>query len=558
MTVRISATDWCEGGLGIDDTVEIARAFAEHGAAGLDVSTGQVVSEETPAFGRSYQTPFADRIRNEIGRKYGVAVIAVGAISSYDDVNSLILAGRADLCALGRTHLYDPQWTLHAAAEQGYAGPGAAWPLPFAAGSRRPQAGRTDGPRPRLDLIRAGTPRTAHARWRPSLLRPGGPVTAFALTEEQQAFAAAGPRDRRRSAAAARLGGLARACEPRADQDDGRLGLLSRLFPGVHAGESLSREAAATDLCILRESLATQSTEAETALALQGLGSYPVLQSGREEIVRRWLPAVAAGDAVAAFALTEPEAGSDAAALTLRAEPDGQGLAADRREGLDLQRAGGRLLHRLRPDHRRRRRARRERVRGAGRPARPEWRAPRHDQPAPDRPPDLRRGPGAGVPNSSASQDRGFRVAMRTLDLFRPSVGAFAVGMAQAATDAAVAHAGTRTAFGGPLKDQQAVSHLLAEMATRTEAARLLVYAAAAAYDAGRGSGEIAGRSAMAKLFATETAQFVVDAAVQIHGARALRRGHLLEHLYREVRAPRIYEGASEIQRTIIARELYR
>ncbi len=167
-------------------------------------------------------------------------------------------------------------------------------------------------------------------------------------------------------------------------------------------------------------------------------------------------------------------------------------------------------------------------------------------------------------------QDRGFRVAMRTLDLFRPSVGAFAVGMAQAATDAAVAHAGTRTAFGGPLKDQQAVSHLLAEMATRTEAARLLVYAAAAAYDAAAGAGGaggdgaggggkgLAAKSAMAKLFATETAQFVVDAAVQIHGARALRRGHLLEHLYREVRAPRIYEGASEVQRTIIARELYR
>ena len=152
--------------------------------------------------------------------------------------------------------------------------------------------------------------------------------------------------------------------------------------------------------------------------------------------------------------------------------------------------------------------------------------------------------------------DRGFRVAMRTLDLFRPSVGAFAVGMAQAAIDAAVQHAGTRKAFGGPLKDQQAVSHLLAEMATRTEAARLLVYAAAGAYDAGEK--RIAARSAMAKLFATETAQFVVDAAVQIHGARALRQGHLLEHLYREVRAPRIYEGASEVQRTIIARELYR
>jgi anthraniloyl-CoA monooxygenase len=172
MTVRISATDWHPEGLGIDDTVEIARAFAEHGVAGIDVSTGQVVSDEKPAFGRSYQTPFADRIRNEIGRKYGVAVIAVGAISSYDDVNSIILAGRADLCALGRAHLYDPQWTLHAAAEQGYTGPGAVWPDPFAAGSRRPQGGRADGPRPRLELIRAGTPRTAHARWHPALV-PG-------------------------------------------------------------------------------------------------------------------------------------------------------------------------------------------------------------------------------------------------------------------------------------------------------------------------------------------------------------------------------------------------
>ncbi len=170
MTVRISATDWHEGGLDIEDAIEIARAFAEHGAAGLDVSTGQVVSDERPAFGRSYQTPYADRIRNEIGRKYGVAVIAVGAISSYDDVNSILLAGRADLCALGRTHLYDPQWTLHAAAEQGYSLP---WPLPFAAGSRRPQAGRTDGPKPRLELIRSGVPRTAHARWRPSVVSGG-------------------------------------------------------------------------------------------------------------------------------------------------------------------------------------------------------------------------------------------------------------------------------------------------------------------------------------------------------------------------------------------------
>jgi len=166
-SVRVSATDWYDGGVDIEEAVLIARAFAEHGVDAVDVSTGQVVKEERPAFGRSYQTPFADRIRNEVGRELGVAVIAVGALSSWDDVNSVILAGRADLCALGRVHLYDPQWTLHAAAEQGYAGPGAVWPEPFRAGSRRPQAGRTDGPRPRLELIRTGGAGTRHTRWRP-------------------------------------------------------------------------------------------------------------------------------------------------------------------------------------------------------------------------------------------------------------------------------------------------------------------------------------------------------------------------------------------------------
>ncbi len=140
MTVRISATDWAEGGTTADDAVEIARAFAAHGADALDVSTGQVVPDERPEYGRSYQTPYADRIRSELG----VPVIAVGAISSWDDVNSLLLAGRADLCALARPHLYDPHWTLHAAAEQGYEGPAAPWPAPYRAGSRRPPTGRKD------------------------------------------------------------------------------------------------------------------------------------------------------------------------------------------------------------------------------------------------------------------------------------------------------------------------------------------------------------------------------------------------------------------------------
>ncbi|MFB7917520.1 bifunctional salicylyl-CoA 5-hydroxylase/oxidoreductase [Streptomyces sp. NPDC056061] len=148
MTVRISATDWAEGGTTAEDAVEIARAFVAHGADAIDVSTGQVVPDERPEFGRSYQTPYADRIRNTLC----VPVVAVGAISSWDDVNSLLLAGRADLCALARPHLYDPHWTLHAAAEQGYNGPGAPWPLPYRAGSRRPPTGRTDAPKPRLAL----------------------------------------------------------------------------------------------------------------------------------------------------------------------------------------------------------------------------------------------------------------------------------------------------------------------------------------------------------------------------------------------------------------------
>jgi anthraniloyl-CoA monooxygenase len=167
VTVRISATDWVSDGNTEHDAVEIARAFIEHGAAAIDVSSGQVTKEEKPAFGRSYQTPFADRIRHEVAAPAGAKVIAVGAISSYDDVNSILLAGRADLCALGRTHLYNPQWTLHAGAEQEYQGPAADWPLPFKAGRRRPPASRTDKIPPRLALLRADQDDQVHVRWTP-------------------------------------------------------------------------------------------------------------------------------------------------------------------------------------------------------------------------------------------------------------------------------------------------------------------------------------------------------------------------------------------------------
>jgi alkylation response protein AidB-like acyl-CoA dehydrogenase len=331
----------------------------------------------------------------------------------------------------------------------------------------------------------------------------------------------------------------------------GETGLLGRLFPNPEGGDAVS----ATDLCLLREGLAMESTETETALAMQGLGGCPIVLSGTEEQISHWIPPIAGGEAVAAFALSEPEHGSDAAALELRAERDGEWF---RLTGAKTWISNAPdadvyvLFARTTPD-----------VKALGITA---FIVP-GDSPGlsgtrlellSDHPIGRLELDGVSVgPHQVLGQvDRGFRVAMRTLDLFRPSVGAFAVGMAQAAIEAAAAHAAERRAFGRPIRDFQAVSHLLAEMVTRTEAARLMVYAAAAAHD--RAGDDLTRRSAMAKLFATESAQWVVDAAVQIHGAAALEKGHLLERLYREVRAPRIYEGTTEIQREIIARELYR
>lgn len=191
ITVRISATDWLPDGNTEHDAVQIARSFVEHGADGVDVSSGQVGKDEKPAYGRSYQTPFADRIRQEVCAPAGAAVIAVGAISSFDDVNSILLAGRADLCALGRAHLYDPQWTLHAAVEQEYDGPGAGWPAPFRAGRRKPPTSRTDAVRPRLSLLKedSARPLPTHVRWTPG--RDGQEAGQAALADLQSALATA-------------------------------------------------------------------------------------------------------------------------------------------------------------------------------------------------------------------------------------------------------------------------------------------------------------------------------------------------------------------------------
>ncbi|MFF5575164.1 acyl-CoA dehydrogenase family protein [Streptomyces luteogriseus] len=432
-------------------------------------------------------------------------------------------------------------------------------------------------------------------------------MTAFSLEPAQLAWCA-----ELRTLAAERLHPLADKGEPghvnrTLVAELGGLGLLGRLFTS-----------GALDLCLMREALAYACTEAETALALQGLGAHPVHAYGTEAQRARWLPRVTAGTAIAAFALSEPGAGSDAAALDLRAEAD------DSRGGRSSDMSQGGWS----PDASLGGRSSDASLGGRSSDASLGGRSPdtslggrSSDTPAFTAAPDgparwrltgekcwisnapeadfytvfARTTPGAGARGVTAflvpadrpgltgrgldmlsphpigaldfdavpvtagdvlgEVDRGFRVAMGTLNLFRPSVGAFAVGMAQAALDATLTHTAGRDAFGGKLRDLQAVSHQVAEMALRTEAARLMVHAAASAYDAD--DPDVPRRSAMAKLLATETAQYVVDTAVQLHGARALQRGHLLEHLYREVRAPRIYEGASEVQRGIIAKELY-
>lgn len=137
LIVRISAVDWAEGGTTAEDSVRIAAAFAAHGADAIDVSTGEVVAHEAPVYGRGYQTPFAERIRADTG----VPTIAVGGISTWDDANSVVLAGRADLVGIGRAQIHDPAWTLHAADGLGYRGPGATWPRIYRAGGANPPVG---------------------------------------------------------------------------------------------------------------------------------------------------------------------------------------------------------------------------------------------------------------------------------------------------------------------------------------------------------------------------------------------------------------------------------
>ncbi|HEV8309073.1 MAG TPA: acyl-CoA dehydrogenase family protein [Methylomirabilota bacterium] len=334
----------------------------------------------------------------------------------------------------------------------------------------------------------------------------------------------------------------------------GKEGIFPLLIPAAFGG-SLEGPFRAMALCLVREALARTCPPAEELFAIQGLGSYPILLAGTEAQKAAYLPPLARGEQVPAFALTEPEAGSDAAALATRAERDGDGwrLTGEKRFISNAPVADLYVVFAKTAAERG--------TRGISAFLVPKGTpglsgAPMHTL-APHVIGELRF-EGCRVPAASllGPEHEGWRIAMGTLDVFRASVGAQAVGLARAALDLALAYARTRVQFGQPLTRFQLVQAKLADMATELRAARLLVYSAARLKDAG--ALRVTLESSMAKLYATEMAHRVIDQAVQLHGGLGVVRGSPIERLYREARAPRIYEGTSEIQRLIIARELLR
>jgi alkylation response protein AidB-like acyl-CoA dehydrogenase len=290
--------------------------------------------------------------------------------------------------------------------------------------------------------------------------------------------------------------------------------------------------------------------EAETALALQGLGGYPILRGAKPELRDRWIPKLSAGEAVAAFALSEPEAGSDAAALELRAEENGDGF---RLTGTKLWISNApeadvySVFARTSDDGA-------KGITAFAIPRESEGLTGEHLELVAPHP--IGRldfdGVPAGPEQVLGEVGGGFAVAMETLDLFRPSVGAFGVGMAQAALDAAVRYTSEREAFGKPLARFQAVGHQLAEVATQIQAARLLVNDAASQYDAG--VRPVRKASAMAKLFASEMAERVTSEGLQIFGGAGYMKEYEIERAYRDVRLNRIGAGTDEIMLDVIGR----
>jgi len=308
-------------------------------------------------------------------------------------------------------------------------------------------------------------------------------------------------------------------------------------------------------LCLIRESLARHDGLADFAFAMQGLGTGALSLFGTAAQRDRWLPETRAGRAIAAFALSEPRSGSDVASLEFSATRDGNGggyvLHGEKtwisNGGIaDLytvfartgEAPGARGLSAfLVPAD----------VPGLAVAERLEVIAPH--------PLARLRFDGVRLPADAlvGEPGAGFRIAMSVLDVFRSTVASAALGFARGALDESLARAGARELFGAPMADLQMVQGHLADMATDVDAAALLTYRAAWAKDAG--APRVTREAAMAKLFATDRAQDVIDRAVQLHGGDGVRRGHVVERLYREIRALRIYEGASDVQRVVIARQ---
>ncbi len=310
-------------------------------------------------------------------------------------------------------------------------------------------------------------------------------------------------------------------------------------------------------VCLLREQLAWYDGLADFALAMQGIGSGPISLGGTDTVRREWLPRVADGSAIAAFALTEPEAGSDAGALTTRATRVNGGWRIDG-EKTWISNGGIASFYCVfaRSD------AESTGSRGVSAflvPADTSGLtvAERLDVMAPHPLATLQLA-NCVVPDSHllGVEGGGFKLAMRTLDIFRMSVAAASVGFARRALVETLQHASSRKMFGATLGALPLAEAMIGDMATELDAAALLTYRAAWYRDTQRGRATTV--SAMAKSAATELAQRIIDRAVQLHGARGVQSGGVVERLYREIRALRIYEGATEVQRLLVGRETLR
>ena len=332
----------------------------------------------------------------------------------------------------------------------------------------------------------------------------------------------------------------------------GEAGFLKAVVPAEYGG--LFPRLDVRTLCLAREILAWRDGLADFAFAMQGLGSGAITLFGGDAIKLRYLPAVRDGRAIAAFALSEPEAGSDAAALATTARPDGPGHV--RLDGRKTWISNGGIADFYVVFARS----------GEGPGARglsafvvdadtPGLRVAERIEVSKPHPLATLDFAGLRVPvaNRLGGPGEGFKVAMATLDVFRSSVGAAALGFARRALFEMVERAVGRKLFGAPLADLQLTQAAIADSATEVDASALLVYRAAWHKD--QGAPRVTREAAMAKMFATEAAQRVVDRAVQLHGGQGVTKGNKVEELYREIRALRIYEGATEVQKVVIARE---